>query len=390
MVTQKQKCRTERDFTMLTIIFRYAFRNIVRTPLRSFFTLLSVSLIVMLYTVLTSIGDSFTHQVSSVIEQQDIDIVVQSKYASTPVTSVIDHKMVEKMSHFEGIRSYDALLIGRKRLNGKSTVFILGVSDFSVFAQRLGFNIVKGRALGKMPREIVIGEKMARIHHLNVGDKVALNSGISYDIVGIYSSWLNFINAGVISHLKNAQTLMHKAGKTSVLFLTLKDTTKTIDMVKKINQQFPEMRAIESQQLPDYLGPIKNIFYFSKIVSVLTLLIAMAVLLNTFIMAMSERTREIGILGAIGWPRFMIVSIFLVESLMLSLGGGIAGYLCSYPVMSFILNKFANISMYIPEAPGFDILLNVVFMTAFIGIFSAFFPALYGTRLNIAKAVRHE
>jgi putative ABC transport system permease protein len=375
---------------MLRIIFHYALRNIVRTPLRSFFTLFSVSLIIMLYTVLTSIGNSFTKQISTVLERQNIDIVIQAKYAATPMTSIIDDKTVNAIVHLDNILTYDSLLIGRKRLYDQSPIFILGVSDFNVFARHLGFNIIQGNALQHKGREIVIGKRMAELYHLNTGDEVALSSGKKYMVSGIFSSWLNFLNSGIISSLEEAQKLMHKPGKTSIVFLTLDDTTKTAETIHKINEMFPDMRAIESQQLPDYMGSIKNIFYFSKIVSVMTLLISIAVLLNTFIMAISERTKEIGILNAIGWSRHMIVLIFLVESLLLSFGGGLIGYISSYPVMLILLNKFANISMYIPQSPSLDILLNVMIMSFLIGVFSALFPALYGTKINIAKAIRHE
>ncbi len=379
----------ERD-NMFTIIFRYAVRNIIRTSLRSFFTLFSVALIIMLYSVLTSVGNSFTQQISAVLEQQDIDIAVQAKYAATPISSIINNTTVEAITHLNGIRSYDSILIGRKRLYGKSSVFILGVSNFNVFAQRLGFSIIEGRALVDLAREIVVGEKMAKVYGLSVGSEVKLSSGKKYLIVGIYSSWLNFLNSGIVIDLEDAQQLMNKPDKTSLLFLVLDDTTRTFEVIQKINKQFPDMRAIESQQLPDYLGPIKSMFYFSKIVSVMTLLIAVAVLLNTFIMAISERTKEVGILSAIGWSRQMIISIFLVESLLLSFGGGIIGYFCSYPVMAILLSNFTNISMYIPEAPSINIFFNVLEMALFIGLFSALFPALYATKINIAKAIRHE
>jgi len=344
----------------------------------------------MLYTVLTSVGNSFTHQISTMLEQQDIDIVVQAKYAATPVTSIIENSTVNGIAEIGGIRSYDSLLIGRKRLHGKSRVFILGVSDFNTFAQRLGFNITKGRAMNDGAREIVVGDKMAKVYGLGVGNEVELDSSKKYLIVGIYSSWLNFLNSGIVIDVKAAQQLMHKPDKTSLLFLTLDDTTKTSEIIHKINKQFPDMRAIESQQLPNYLGQVKNMFYFSKIVSVMTLLIAVAVLLNTFIMAISERTKEVGILSAIGWPRQMIILIFLVESLLLSFGGGIIGYLCSYPIMWILLNNFASISMYLPDTPSISIFINVLLMSFFIGLLSVLFPALYGTKINIAEAIHHE
>ncbi len=375
---------------MFKIIISYALRNLLRTRLRSFFTLFSVALIIMLYTVLTSVGDSFTKQIAIVMENKNIDIAIQAKYAATPVSSVIDSATLDAITHLEEVKSFNTLLIGRQRLEGKASIFILGVSDFNAFSTQLGFNITKGRTLKKSHREIVVGEKMAALFALDLGSDLKLNSGKKYTVVGIYSSWLNFLNSGVVLDLQSAQELTAKPDKASLVFLTLNDTIRTSEVIAKINTQFPEMRAVESQQLPDYFGPIKSAFYFSKIVSILTLFIAVFVLLNTFIMAISERTKEIGILSAIGWSRQMIIAIFLLESLMLSFAGGVMGYLFSYPVMAIIQSKFTNMTMYLPSAPSIEVFFNVLVMCLIIGVLSIIFPALYGTKMHIAKAIRHE
>jgi len=375
---------------MLFVISKYAFRNLLRAPLRSLFTLISIILIIVLYTVLTSIGDSFTSQITKVLNQQDIDIAVQAKYAATPVSSVIDEKTYQKMITLDEIRTSDALLIGRKRLESRALVFILGVSNVDAFGKRLGFSIVKGRSLKGDADEIVIGQKMAALYHLKIGETLTLDQDKNYHIVGIYSSWLNFLNSGILIDLKSAQTLLFKPNKVSLLFLTLNDTTQTDRVLNIINSQFPEVRAIKSIQLPNYLGPIKSIFYFSKIVSILTLLIAVAVLLNTFIMTIGERTKEIGILSAIGWSRGMIIKVFLLEALMLSYTGGILGYLFAFPLMYFLQSYYSGIAMYLPMTPELDVLLNVMIICFVIAVLSIFFPALYGTKITIAKAIRHE
>jgi putative ABC transport system permease protein len=175
----------------------------------------------------------------------------------------------------------------------------------------------------------------------------------------------------------------------SLLLLSLEDSTQTEKIVNKINEQFSQMKAVESQQLPENIGSVKSIFYFSKIVSVMTLLIAVAVLLNTFIMAISERTKEIGILSAIGWSRQMIIAIFLAESLMLSFGGALVGYLVSYPVMIFLQDSFPSINAYLPQEPTIGVFLNVSLMALLIGLLSVIFPAFYGTKIKIAKAIHH-
>ncbi len=374
---------------MFKIILSYAIRNVYRTRLRSFFTIFSVSLVIILYTVLTSIGDSFSRQISLVLDQKNIDIVIQAKYATSPVSSIIDVKLAKEITQLDEIINNDSLLIGRKRIKERVSVFILGVSSFNAIAQ-LGFSLVDGDSLADGGRGILIGAKMAETFGLSVGDSLELGSATKHKINGIYSSWLSFLNSGIIMNIGSAQTLLAKVDKVSLLLLTLQDASETGSVVDEINKKFPKMRAIESQQLPNYFGSFKSVLYFSKIVSLMTLFIAVAILLNTFLMAINERTKEIGILSAIGWSRRMIVSVFFVEALILSLGGGLIGYLSSYPVMMILQNVFSNIYMYLPQAPGIHILFNVALMCLAVSLFSLIFPILHATKIHIAKAIRHE
>lgn len=375
---------------MFKIIMSYAFRNLIRTRLRSFFTLFSVTLIILLYSVLTSVGSSFSKQISDVLDDQDIDIAIQAKHATNPGTSIIDSKVFEGVSSLDGVQVVHSLLIGRKRLEGDKSVVILGVSNFNSFAQRLGFSIVEGREIGKAEAELIIGEKASKVYGFEIGDEIEFDAGQMYSVVGIYSSWMSFLNSGIISDLESVQRLVARPGKASLLFVKLDDSTRTAELIKKIEKKFPDMRAIESQQLPDYLGPIKSVFYFTDIVSVMTLFIAGAILLNTFIMAISERTKEIGILSAIGWPRQMIISVFLVESLILSFAGGMLGYLGSYIVFPILQSNFTSVVTFLPDSPTIATFFNVLLMSFIIGILSTVFPALYGTNIQIAKAIRHE
>ncbi len=375
---------------MFKIIFTYAIRNIFRTRLRSFFALFSVSLIILLYTVLTSISNSFTEQISTIVGDQNIDIAIQSKYASSPMTSIIDKNITDEIISMDLVDSYEALLISRTRIKGNTPAFLLGVSNFNTFSLRLGFNLTQGRSIEKAKDEVVVGEKMSKLFNLHVGDMLELSSTKSYHIVGIFSSWLNFLNTGIITELSTAQTLLNKIDKTSLLLLKLKDTTKIQSVLKQINTNYPDLRAIESMQLPNHLGPIKSVFYFSKIISVVTLIIAIAVLLNIFIMALSERVREIGILSAIGWSKMMIMEVFLSEAVILSYTGAIIGYLSAFPVMYTIQSNFAEISMYFPSSPDMSIFINIMFISFITAVFSIVFPILFIIKIQIAKAIRHE
>ncbi len=375
---------------MPVVVLKYAARNLLRTRLRSFFTLLSIILIVALYTVLASIAQSFTKQVSQLLLQQEIDIAVQARYASSPVTSKIPAELSNKIRLLDDVSSSESIFISRKKLKEDLSVFMLGVSDYNVFSSKLGFRLVKGEKLDDQKNQIVVGEKMANVLHLSIGDDLLLDKDNSFKIVGVFSSWLNFLNSGIVIHLSHAQRITDNPDQTSLMFLSLNDPTRTNSVITEINSKFPSMWAVDSLQFPDHIGPIKSFFYFSKVVSILTLLIAISVLLNTLNMAISERTKEVGILAAIGWSRWLIISVFLYESMILSLVGGIIGYLCAYPIMLILKNNFTSVYMYFPDAPDLTIFFNVLLICMVIAIISTMYPALHGTRIQVAKALHYE
>lgn len=375
---------------MFSTVLKYAIRNIFRSRMRSLFTLISIVLTITLYTVLTSIGNSFTAQISKLLEQQSIDIAVQAKYAPSTVSSKISYEIIQEIKKNKHVIRSESMLISRKRVSDDVSAFILGLSNYTVFARRLGFRIIEGRELNPQKKEVVIGARMSKILKLGAGDKISFNKNEEFQIVGVSSSWLSFLNSGILIDLNNAQRITGKKNQSSLLFLTLDDTTKTNKVIEEINAKFPEMRAITSLEFPDHIGPIKSIFYFSRIVSVLTLFIVVAVLLNTFIMAISERTKEIGILSAIGWQRYLIISVFLCESLILSFAGGIMGYFLAFPTMMALQLNLTNVFMYFPDSPDIYVFFKVLVMCFSVGILSTLFPALYGTKIQIATAFHHE
>lgn len=377
---------------MFKIITGYAFRNLTRKWLRTFFTLVSVILIIMLYTVVISIGNSFNDQLETVLKSESIDIAVQDRYASTPVTSMIDLKHVSEIVEIDGIRSYEMLLIARKRMHTPQggTLFILGVSSFTTFANQLGFNLSQGKLPFQNSNRVVIGDKTAQLFKLSTNDKLDFGHGFQYDIAGVYSSWLNFLNAGVVMDLTAAQKLSRKQNSISLLLLQLDDPLRVEEILKKINTDFPMLRAIESQQLPNTLGSVKSFLYFFKIISFVTLFIATAILLNTFVMIISERTKEIGILSAIGWPRLRILLLFFIESLLLSVTGGMMGFLLAFPVITWLKNNYISIALYLPDTPEVTTLLAILIISVVVSLLSVLFPSIYGTNIPIAKALRHE
>jgi putative ABC transport system permease protein len=112
-------------------------------------------------------------------------------------------------------------------------------------------------------------------------------------------------------------------------------------------------------------------------------------ILNTMIMSVYERTKEIGILRAIGWRRRQVVRMILVESLLLSIAGGVLGTLIAVVLTRIVSAMPAVGGMLEAYLPPWVILLGLG-IALVVGLLGAAYPAYRGAQLLPTEALRHE
>jgi putative ABC transport system permease protein len=139
-------------------------------------------------------------------------------------------------------------------------------------------------------------------------------------------------------------------------------------------------------QLVDILGTITGIFTITiSSIAGIALLVGGIGIMNIMLVSVTERTREIGIRKAVGAKNKDILFQFLIESVVLSITGGILGIVFALAV-SLILNRFTILATSITPFP---IILALTFSTI-VGLFFGIYPAMRAARLNPIEALRHE
>ena len=371
---------------MLKLIALNALRNINRNRLRAAFSIFIIGSMVLFFTVLHTVSGMLTKQFSHAVMQYDI--VIQSRYANSPLSSHIDSDLYEKIKAEKQLRNINAISISRFNKDG-NRIWIIGVNDFAFFASKFGVLIQRGNLFNPQRPEIIIGNQAVRIFRCGVGDKATLNNTEKFNITGIFSSIFTPLNSAVIMSLDLAKRL-NPSSEYINLVLANVGALQDVDLAIKILQQkYPELLLIKAEQVGRSMTTLRDITRITTIISWLVFITAAVAILNTLLITTIQRTREIGILAAIGWPKPMIAAIFLAESMLLSAVATTCGLAFSKPLLWLIRNH-TSLSIYVPDSIAIDVIYKVMAMSFFIGLVGIAAPMSLIFKLNISDALRHE
>jgi putative ABC transport system permease protein len=260
--------------------------------------------------------------------------------------------------------------------------------------------LVKGEILSESnrgQRAVIVGKELARLKSLNVGDELTI-SDEKYKIAGVFDSVADIENSMVIMLLDQAQKAFGKAGEITGCTVRLKDNSpKNIaSMATIVETQIAEqnhlknkLRARAPDQFVETNGQIQMFKGFAWAVSLITLIVGGIGVLNTMFMSVFERTREIGILRAIGWRPKRVMQMILLESVTLSIGAGIVGTLIGLGAI-WLMGFVPVLSGAVHAAISWQIVVKGFLIAVLVGVLGAAYPAFRGSRLLPTEALRHE
>ena len=289
---------------------------------RTFLTLGVIGLTVGAIMALESIVAGTTQSMTNMISGADVEIMIRQADISDTSLSIIDDRVIDKIAAMPEVKSASGMVFTAVMMPEAGGFFlILGYAPNEFAIQR--YKVVEGKAINSN-HQIMIGRTMSIKLNKEVGDTIEL-SGMRYSVVGIYESSIGWEELGGVVTLRDGQAFTGKPRKSTMAAVKLFDPTLAVAMVERINREFPGMHAALTSDFANQMPDMRNSNSMIGAISLVAILVGGVGVLNTMLMSVFERTREIGVLRALGWGRRRILGLILREALMLGLLGGLTG-----------------------------------------------------------------
>ncbi len=274
-------------------------------------------------------------------------------------------------------------------------------------------NITKGRYLNPDDGDlIVIGQGLATAMSIDVGDRITMvgsskneqNRQRTMTVVGIYDVGVPSVEKAMIYvSLAEAQSLFGLSGQVTEVVVSLKQIGQEPGVARAINEQAPgyEVDTWESS-FPELKQTMEMKTGVMGYMGVFMLSIAAIGILNLLMMAVFERTREIGIIGALGLKPREITLLFLLEGTLIGVMGAVIGAVLGttvngiFSVVGLDYSQFANLTEYTALISG-SIYTQIVplkvlqhaFTVAVIAALAALYPAIQASHHEPAEALHY-
>lgn len=279
-----------------------------------------------------------------------------------------------------------------RRVDGKPTnVLVRGVTPMA-FEVRRSVRLIEGRWFEPGRTEIVVGRRIReRIAGLEPGSVVSLQRR-QWRVVGVFEAEGSGFESEIWGDAYVTRPAFNRAQGFQSLTVRVADP-RSIDTWNADLEKSPYLRAAvkdERQFYADQAGPLATLLLFlAGFVSIVMGVGAAFGAMNTMNGIIATRTREVGTLRALGFPRTSILVSFLVEAAMLSLAGGVLGVLVALPfdgLESAVGNQFSELAFSFRITQRSVVIGLVVAVS--MGVFGGLLPAWRASRIPITAALR--
>ena len=387
----------------MKIPFKYTIKNFTSRKLTTFITIFGVALVVFVFTAVLMMA--YGIQKTLIATGQPDNVIVTRKAATGEITSLVDGEtqdVIRTLPHIADDKSGNQIISKEpvvvinleKFSGGMSNVTVRGVSDL-VLSLRPQVKIIEGQMFQFGLRELIVGSGVTgKFKGAAIGDQVKF-AGDNWKIVGIFDSEGSGFDSELWGDSQQLLNAFNRGNSVSSMTLKLDDVSnfdkfkKQFEFDKRLQQFEPKIEQKYFEEQSEFMAA------FIKIIGiVITVIFSFGAMIGaaiTMYAAVANRTVEVGTLRALGFKRRSILVVFLIESLVIAITGGVIGiflasFLQFFNISTLNFQSFSELAFSFSLSPS--IIITSLIFAVLMGIVGGFLPSVRAARLKIVNALR--
>ncbi len=367
-------------------------KNLLRRKIRTLLTVLGIAIGVAAIVALGALTNSLQAGYGSMLQGSKADLVLSQPNAMDISYSTVDEEIGKELEEAPEVSEVSAMLQGFTAAEDQPFFFIFGYPDHSFIMPRFkiktGARLDSHEAVTAHGKPVLLGSAAAEILDKSVGDTLRLTGSI-YRIIGIYETGDAFEDSGAVMSLKDAQELLGRQRQVSLYYIRLKEPAMRERFLARVERQWPDFSVSGIKEFSEEQSMTDMMSGFVWAIGGLAIVIGGVGMMNSQLMAIMERTREIGVLRAVGWSSKRVLWMILMESILVCLLGGLFGISIAYLLISDLSRNSVVMGVNTRNVTQ-DLLVQAMSVVLILGLVGGLYPAWRASQLQPVEALRYE
>ena len=365
---------------------KFILKNPFRRKTSAILSIVGIAIGIIVIVALGGITDGLVNTFEDTIHAGGADFQISGKETGDSAygTNTIDANWTEKIANVSGVEEAYPIYVVLTSVGDDYMSTLIGIDPNGTTLADISMK--EGRIFENNESEAILGEIYADDNNYSVGDTIKID-GEDFEVVGIYETGDQNMAGGVFTSISKVGNLMDDEDSISNIYVKVEKGADAQEVADRIDEKYGDnITTITSVMEMEQMANMLNMLQASTwAISLLAIIVGGLGIINTMLMSVFERTREIGVLKAVGWSNRKILTMIVGESLVITIVSAIIGSLIGFLACTLLGPQMGIEPLFTPK-----IFIQAFAIAIVVGIIGGLYPAIKAMKLPPTEALRYE